>query len=116
MKTLVAVLALAVSVNAFAKGSSHTSDKDSSEGASIITPDVATDGYQTSRFARTAAGDTVICPQHIVDYVYKDNVCRDAQGNNAWRLFKDAVPTGKTFVGFRLINSNGYSYYQIFWK
>lgn len=124
-KLPLALMFLAVSVvasaNAFAKSPYITSDASETVNQTIITPATSIDGIRTSQVGRTANGDTVVCPTHLRTDVEHScrGTCVDNKGNSAWVYLKDAVPRGKTYVGFRI--STGFACgtgtaYEIFWK
>jgi hypothetical protein len=123
MKMLGAVIiatTMSMSTGASAHGSSHPSQNVDAQ-SSIITADVATDGYRTTRVSRTTAGDMVVCPHFgakpAVEYSENNGVCKDAYGQNAWQYPKNAIPAGKTYVGFRI--TSGYAgsvVYEFYWK
>ena len=83
--------------------------------ADIITPGVARDGLRTDRFGRTAAGDTVFCPE-TMKFKYGDRMCLDTNGRSAWVWPYMMVPVGRTYVGFRIVSQGTSTYYEIYWK
>lgn len=76
----------------------------------IITPDIATGFYRTSRFTTSGSGDILVCRDaHFHNWA--DNTCT-YKGYNAWTLMTNVVPSGKSYVGFSVSNST----LTIFWK
>lgn len=120
MKRLLSLLTASLLVScsfihkADAHGSSHPA-VDTAVNAGIVTPDVATDGMRTVRIGRTAAGDTVLCPD-TMRYDYGNATCLDTNGRSAFVWPHQVVPVGRKYVGFRLVSQGSTMYYEVYWK
>ena len=88
---------------------------DFNNNGDIVTPNVATGMLRTERFAVDTNGNMVYCPTNF-DYTPRKNTCTDGS-RNGWTLFKDSVPVGKTYVGFKSVSGNyGSQSIEIYWK
>lgn len=110
-KNIAATLIAVISMSAHAGSSSRTYSCNGTSG--LITPDVATDMFRTTRFIQSATG-ILICRDDYVPYG-KEECTKN--GKNAWRRMPDSVPEGKTFVAFSIVSTrNGEMAVEIYWK
>lgn len=74
----------------------------------IVTPDIAAGFRAYTYISYTSNGDMVVCPSAPESR----NVCEEG-----WRLLRDAVPKGRTYIGFRYANSAyGHRELEIYYK
>lgn len=112
MKNLIALMLMLVSSYSF----SASMGKDySDDNTGIVTPNIATGVLRTRQFAVDTNGNLVYCPPNF-DHSERKNTCTLGE-RNGWTLLKDAVPVGKTYVGFKSVSGYyGYQYIEIYWK
>lgn len=101
-----------------AKGSSYPAQTQTNEDqrTGIVTPDVATGAWRTERYSIAANGDMLACK---VEYAWswrEREICRKGQDQNAWLTFKDAVPPGTEYIGFKYVSVGSGTYVEIYWK
>jgi hypothetical protein len=108
MKMILVAVAMSTTISVFAKGSSHAGSDNQSQSGGIITPSVATGVKSFIFWTVNVNGDTVVC--NYEDYSGRRDECGDK--NLSWRLLRDAVPKGKTYVGFRVSNH----LIEVYWK
>lgn len=78
----------------------------------IITPDVAIAHQKFEYHSLTADGQIVVCPKDAK--FERTDTCQDYYGKNKWRLLKDVVPRGRTFVGYSIDAYRNDVY--VYWK
>ena len=95
---------LLIASNAYAgtTGGFTTSD------GGIVTPNVARGMRAFDHYNSDTNGDMVVC-------FYDDYSRGECKGG--WKLAKNTVPAGTTYVGFRIVSrSYGYRQIEIYWK
>jgi hypothetical protein len=107
IKMILVAVAMSTAISVAAKGSSHSQDYNASQSGGIITPSVATGVKSFLFWTVNVNGDTVVCNYDD----YKSGEC--GKKNLSWILIKDAVPKGKTYVGFRVSSGR---YIEVYWK
>jgi hypothetical protein len=111
MKKIITMLMLMMaSMVAYAGTSANNTD----DLNGVIPLSVAT-GMWRANLGYDKEQNLIVC-QRIHRYLWKDESCRDKDGNNAWAKIKDAVPKGKTFVGFKSVSQGSEHYIEIYWK
>lgn len=111
-KIFAMIIFMLTSMNVFAQ--SNVKNNQYEELKEIISLNVAT-GMWRAYPGYDKDNNLVVC-QRIHRYLWKDESCRDMDGNNAWAKIKDAVPKGKTFVGFKSASQGDAHYIEIYWK
>jgi hypothetical protein len=106
IKMILTAIAMSTAISVYAKGSSHAGSNNESQSGGIITPSVATGVKSFLFWTVNVNGDTVVC--NYDDYYQGE--C--GKKNLIWILLKDAVPKGKTYVGFRVSNHR----IEVYWK
>lgn len=117
---LMIAVCLATSV-VYAKGAATNANEEQPTG--IITPNIATTGYRTSRIAYSAFGDLLVCPEvdaqgNEVKYVEKDATCQNYKSTNTQWVHPQYHPRFKTkqYVGFRIVTQSYYTFYEFYYK
>jgi hypothetical protein len=106
------IILMMASLSAYA-GSSPKNDQ---EPNGIVTPDIATGMWRTSRFVNdTTNMNILVCPLKY-EYIYRDDTCRDKNNKNAWVLIENSLPQGKNYVGFKSISQGSSHAIEIYWK
>jgi hypothetical protein len=108
IKIILTAIAMATAISVSAKGSSHAGSDNQSQSGGIITTSVATGVKSFIFWTVNVNGDTVVC--NYGEYNGRREECGDK--NMSWRVLKDAVPKGKTYVGFRVSNHR----IEVYWK
>jgi hypothetical protein len=81
----------------------------------IVTQDVATTLYWSSRYTLDQEGEIVVCPGYA-DLSWRTLTCV-FQNQNSWKRMANMAPTGKEYVGFRIVSSaGGYRQLEIYFK
>ncbi len=99
----------------FAGGSSQPVSTQNETG--IITSDVATSFQTVAGYIVGVEGDTLVCRYNewFTSNAF-GTTCKDKDGNNKWQRTKDAIPPGKTYVGFKVQSVGGHKDLIVFWK
>lgn len=81
--------------------------------SALITPDVATDYtvLSSDKLNKDSKGNTVYCPKRQW-MNYENQTCLNEQGMNKWIYFKQAIPAGRTLVGFEVRHDS----IVLYWK
>lgn len=111
-KILMMIFMLMASISAYAE--TNIKDNQPADLNGVIPLNVAT-GMWRANPGYDKEHNLIVC-QRIHRYLWKDETCRDKGGNNAWAKIKDAVPKGKTFVGFKSVSQGSEHYIEIYWK
>lgn len=79
----------------------------------LITPDVATGYLEISDHLidRDAKGNTIYCPRSPW-LTWEKRLCQNPQGKNQWTYLQQAVPKGKTYVGFEVRHASTIVYWK----
>lgn len=105
MKKLIACFLFSVPVFAMAGASSDSGNIQEQTG--IVTPDIATGFRQYEFFTNTTDGYMVVC----------DEPSRSGKCDTGWKPVLSIVPTGRKFVGVKVVNAaGGYQRLQVWWK
>lgn len=76
--------------------------------AGIVTPDVATGMRVFTHYNNDVNGSMVICAQSPE---------RNGACETGWKLLKDQVPGGRSYVGFRIVSgAYGHRHLELYWK
>lgn len=115
MKKIGAVIVLMLaSVSAYAGSSSQQSSNEQNHG--IVTPEVATSMWRTTRFVHDTKNMNILICQLKYEYTYRNDTCEDKNKKNAWVKMENAVPQGTKFVGFKSVSQGSTQYIEIYWK
>lgn len=86
----------------------------------IITPDVAEGFIRYKTINYTTDGIMVVCPIYTdrsLTYRWSNDICIFEKANTSgWVYPKQAIPKGKTYVGFRAGSQGTEKYIDVYWK
>jgi hypothetical protein len=82
----------------------------------VITPDFATSQWTTTHWVYDKDLNIIVCPRGATYSKIASTTCLDEKGNKAWIDMKQAVPSGKKFVGFKITITDRWEYVSIYWK
>lgn len=108
------IVLMMASMSAYAGSSSQQSNNEDNHG--IVTPDVATGMWRTTRIVHDSSNMNILVCQLKYEYTYRSDTCEDKNKKNAWAKMEHAVPQGTKFVGFKSISQGSTHYIEIYWK